>query len=231
MDLGNFASAGVLTGTEALIGKDGVVDLGGSLFDSLAALLSVNEEAPTAADLPLIGTLILQLDQGDLLEGNIASELLTGLSEVLDISEEELDTDTLLLAGNLLSLLDADNLNDDTLSAIGQLLADLDLDKVTDKDIPLVAELLYQLVSTIDLTDNLELVSELLAALNLESLTTETIPQVTELVVELVDADNTQLIDNLLNSLEDSGLINLDLLSDQPILGELLTGLLGSLIS
>ncbi|RBP25040.1 Ig-like domain-containing protein [Marinobacter pelagius] len=138
LDLGGLASVNVLSGTETLIGENGILNLGGALFDALSI---VTDQLPglgdgtgggvplDPADLPLIGTLIGFLDLGNLDGVGLSPELLSPLTDLLQLPSDSLTPDNLPLVGELLSLLPTD------------------LDSGALNDIPVLGDLISQLLS------------------------------------------------------------------------------------
>src|SRR5690554_7851894 len=92
VDLGGLASITVLDGFETFVGPNGVLNLGGALFDTLLALAPEeggNGGMPSPEDLPLIGQLIGLLDAGGFPDGGefgLADEFIERLQNLFDPS-------------------------------------------------------------------------------------------------------------------------------------------------
>ncbi|MCD1630704.1 hypothetical protein [Marinobacter shengliensis] len=108
VDLGGLASISVLDGFETFVGPNGVLNLGGALFDTLLALAPEDGGSggmPNPEDLPLIGELISLLDAGGFPDGGefgLADEFIERLQNLLDPANlAELPESLAGLFGNL----------------------------------------------------------------------------------------------------------------------------------
>lgn len=218
VDLGGLASLDVLSGTETFIGEDGVLNLGGSLFDMLLEMVPEPGGTPgdmpiDPEDLPLIGDL-LNMEDSPLDPARLGE-----LAEMLELPEGfEFDPETLPLIGDILSALPSDFPGEggetpglDDLPVLGDLvqlldpssLEELDGDQLT--SIPVLGDLVEQLLTLEEDGSNLD-----------------SLPLVGELTTLLDGGDLGG--DSPLGPLTD--LLNPDQLSDTSLLDDLL-GLLG----
>ncbi|KPP97777.1 MAG: Bacterial Ig-like domain [Marinobacter sp. HL-58] len=166
VDLGELATADVLSGTEQIIGDQGVLNLGGSLFDLLLERIpEPGQGAPggdlplSPEDLPLIGDL-LNMEGGSPLDPNQLGEL----SELLMLPDDfEFEPETVPLVGDILSALPSDFPGEfpdggaDQLPLIGDLVMLLDPSNLGDADggdpltsAPLLGDLVEQLLAFSD---------------------------------------------------------------------------------
>lgn len=215
VDLGSLATIGILSGTETLIGENGILNLGGTLFDTLLALLPLNLDPANPGSgllgldsLPLLGDLIAILDLGNLLGDDgagLSLGLINTLTSLLGLDQELLGNGNLPLLGNLLAILDLSNLGNG--------------------DLPLVGDLLNTILGNDGLLSNLPVAGQLLSTLNLNNLTEGDIPLVTGLLEILIGQDgvvaNLPLVGDLLNQL----LGTEGLLTNLPLVGDLLSAL------
>lgn len=166
VDLGELATADVLSGTEQIIGDQGVLNLGGSLFDLLLERIpEPGQGAPggdlplSPEDLPLIGDL-LNMEGGSPLDPNQLGEL----SELLMLPDDfAFEPETVPLVGDILSALPSDFPGEfpdggaDQLPLIGDLVMLLDPSNLSDADggdpltfAPLLGDLVEQLLAFSD---------------------------------------------------------------------------------
>lgn len=170
---GNLLSVGVLSGFETFVGPNGVLNLGGVLFDTLLELSPIGGgdggTPPNPEDLPLIGDLLMLLDAGDFLGGDgfdpnnlpIIGQLadLVNGGEGFDPSEipvlgallsaldpGDFDSGNLPLIGDLVDALNPETITDGDLPLIGDLISLLDPETITEGDIPVIGELFEQLL-------------------------------------------------------------------------------------
>ncbi|WP_417531679.1 Ig-like domain-containing protein [Marinobacter lipolyticus] len=213
VDLGGLASVDVLSGTQTFIGEDGVLNLGGSLFDLLLGMIPEPgaPEAPggdlplSPADLPLIGDLL------NLEDISLDPAQLENLAELLMPGEGfEFDPATLPLVGDILAALPDGFGGGDDLPIISDLILLLDpanLEGNPLTDIPVLGDLVEQLLAFNGGEDP------------------STLPLVGELTT-LLDPDSVLGEDSPLSPLAD--LLNPDQLGDATLLEDLL-GLLDPL--
>lgn len=151
---GDLVSVGVLSGTEEFIGPNGILNLGGTLFDTLLELSPIDfggGETPAPEDLPLIGDLLTLLDAGNFFEGDFDPANLPILGSLASLFEMDGDfaPEDIPVIGELLSLLNPETLTEGDIPVIGglidQLLA-LGQDSPL-QDLPLVGDLLGLLES------------------------------------------------------------------------------------
>ncbi len=234
VDLGGLASVSVLSGTEQLIGENGVLNLGGALFDTLLEMVpfDLGGDSPlNPDDLPLLGDLLSLLDMSNLDDLGLADTLFDALSG-LDLTEGDLP-----LVGDLLSLLDPDSL--EGIGAATALLEPVtDLLSLSDgmnpEDLPVVGELLSLLdpssLGELDgLTDLLEPLTSLLE-LPTDSLPLDDLPLIGEILSQLDPAnlgngDALAVVGEVLSLLDPANLGNTDALAGIPVLGDLITQL------
>lgn len=150
VDLGGLASITVLDGFETFVGPNGVLNLGGALFDTLLALAPEDGGSggmPNPEDLPLIGELISLLDAGGFPDGGefgLADEFIERLQNLFEM-DTPFEPEDLPLLGDLLTLLDPANFGDGDLPVIGDLIEQLMAlgDNQGDLDsLPLVGDLI-----------------------------------------------------------------------------------------
>ncbi|MBO6849540.1 MAG: Ig-like domain-containing protein [Marinobacter sp.] len=220
VDLGALASVDVLSGTQTFVGENGVLNLGGSLFDLLLEMIPAPGETPefpggelplSPEDLPLIGEL-LNLENNPLNPDSLGQ-----LTDLLMLPEDfEFDPATLPLIGDILAALPSDfpgELPDggaEALPLIGDLIMLLDPANLGDFDggeltsIPVLGDLVEELLALSEGGDpsSLPLIGEL---------------------TSLLDGGDLGG-DSPLAPLTD--LLNPEQLEDAPLLGDLL-GLLG----
>lgn len=214
LDLGGLASLDVLSGTETLIGEDGVLNLGGSLFDLLLGMVpEPGGDLPLdPADLPLIGEL-LSMEDSPLDPGRLGE-----LTDLLQLPEEfdfeNFDPEALPLIGEILSALPSDFPGDggvEDLPLLGDLIMLLDPSNLGEFDgepltsIPVLGDLVEQLLMLSD-----------------GGVDPGSLPLIGELTALLEGSDLGG--DSPLGPLAD--LLNPDQLSEVPLLGDLL-GVLG----
>lgn len=166
LDLGGLASLDVLSGTETFIGDDGVLNLGGSLFDMLLEMFpepglpgEPGGDMPIdPEDLPLIGELLKMEDSP--LDPDRLGELADLLQLPEDFDFEDFDPETLPLIGEILSALPSDFPGDgggeapelDELPLLGELISVLDPSNLGEFDgepltsIPVLGDLAEQLI-------------------------------------------------------------------------------------
>lgn len=234
VDLGGLAHVSVLGGTEQLIGENGILNLGGSLFDTLLELLpsELGEDGSLSPeDLPLLGDLVTLLDLGNL-QGLGLSDILMDALGSLSLTDGDLP-----LVGDLLSLLDpgssegiatatallepvtdllslSDGLNPEDLPVVGELLSLLDPSKLSELDG--LTDLLEPLTSLLQLPsdglalENLPLVGEILAQLDLTN---------------LGDGDPLAILGEVLSLLDPSNLTDGEALAGIPVVGDLVSEL------
>jgi len=207
VDLGGLASIGILAGTERLIGENGILNLGGALFDTLLGLAPNGDSSGLGlTQLPLVGDLLGILDLSGLLgadgEGGgvgLVGSLLDAVGDLLALPVgllSSLGLDQLPLVGDILGLLSPEALSGDDAAA----------------GLPLVGDLLTQLTG-------------LLSGLGLDQL-----PLVGDLLA-LLTGGNTggdAATDGLGGLLDLGGLTGA--LTSLPLVGDLLNGLLGGLL-
>ena len=130
VDLGGLASITVLDGFETFVGPNGVLNLGGALFDTLLELFPEDGGSggmPNPEDLPLIGELIGLLDAGGFPEGGefgLADTFIEGLQNLFEM-DTPFEPSDLPLLGDILTLLDPANFGEGDLPLIGDLIAQL----------------------------------------------------------------------------------------------------------
>ncbi|MEQ9544452.1 MAG: hypothetical protein RIK85_00410, partial [Marinobacter sp.] len=225
VDLGGLAEVDVLSGTQTFLGEDGVLNLGGSLFDLLLGMIPEPgaPEAPggdlplSPEDLPLLGDL-LSLDDFPLDPARLGE-----LAEMLELPGGdgfEFDPATLPLIGDILSALPSDFPGEfpgggaDQLPLLGDLIQLLDPSNLGDFDgepltsIPVLGDLVEQLLALSEGGDGVDPGS---------------FPLIGELTSLLEGGDLGG--DSPLAPLTD--LLNPDQLNDVPLLGDLL-GLFGA---
>lgn len=151
---GDLVSIGLLSGTEEFIGPNGILNLGGALFDTLLELSPIDfggGETPAPGDLPLIGDLLTLLDAGNFFEGGFDPANLPIIGSLASLFEMGGDfaPEDIPVIGELLSLLNPETLREGDIPVIGglidQLLA-LGQDSPL-QDLPLVGDLLGLLES------------------------------------------------------------------------------------
>ncbi|MCG2580079.1 MAG: Ig-like domain-containing protein [Marinobacter sp.] len=212
VDLGGLASVDVLSGTQTIVGEDGVLNLGGALFDLLLGMIpepgtgEPGGELPLSpADLPLIGELL------NLEDISLDPAQLENLAELLMPGEGfEFDPATLPLVGDILAALPDGFEGGDDLPIIADLILLLDpanLEGNPLTDIPVLGDLVDQLLAFNGGGDP------------------STLPLVGELTT-LLDPDSVLGEDSPLSPLAD--LLNPDQLGDATLLEDLL-GLLDPL--
>lgn len=232
VDLGGLAHVSVLGGTEQLIGENGVLNLGGSLFETLLLLLpsELGEGGSLSPeDLPLLGDLVTLLDLSNL-QGLGLSDILMDALGSLSLTDGDLP-----LVGDLLSLLDpgslegigaatallepvtellslSDGLNPADLPVVGELLSLLDPSELDEGELDTLAGLLEPLTSLLQLPsdglplDNLPLVGEILAQLDLTN---------------LGNGDPLAILGEVLSLLDPSNLTDNEALAGIPVIGDL----------
>ncbi|MDX1598775.1 MAG: hypothetical protein R3295_08950, partial [Marinobacter sp.] len=209
VDLGGLASVDVLSGTQTIVGEDGVLNLGGSLFDLLLGMIpepgtgEPGGELPLSpADLPLIGELL------NLEDISLDPAQLENLAELLMPGEGfEFDPATLPLVGDILAALPDGFEGGDDLPVIGDLIQLLDpanLEGNPLTDIPVLGDLVEQLLAFNGGEDpsNLPLVGELATLLDPDSLLGEDSPL--SPLADLLNPDflgDTSLLDPVLDPL------------------------------
>lgn len=153
VNLGGLASITVLDGFETFVGPNGVLNLGGALFDTLLELSPIgggNGGTPSREDLPLIGDLLTLLDAGNFFGGDGFDPsnlpIIGELSGLLNLGDEFGAGDIPVL-GTLLSALDPNNIGEGDLPLIGDLLSLLNPDTITNGDLPIIGDLFEQLLS------------------------------------------------------------------------------------
>lgn len=130
VDLGGLASITVIDGFETFVGPNGVLNLGGALFDTLLALAPEeggNGGMPSPEDLPLIGQLIGLLDAGGFPDGGefgLADEFIERLQNLFEM-DTPFEPEDLPLLGDLLTLLDPASFGEGDLPVIGDLIEEL----------------------------------------------------------------------------------------------------------
>jgi len=152
---GNLLSVGVLSGFETFVGPNGVLNLGGLLFDTLLELSPIGGGdggggMPSPEDLPLIGDLLMLLDAGDFFGGDGFDPnnlpIIGQLAELVN-GGEGFDPAEIPVLGALLSALDPSEFGSGDLPLIGDLLDLLNPETITDGDIPVIGDLFQQLLS------------------------------------------------------------------------------------
>ncbi|WP_342630776.1 Ig-like domain-containing protein [Marinobacter alkaliphilus] len=130
VNLGGLASITALDGFETFVGPNGVLNLGGALFDTLLALAPEDGGSggmPNPEDLPLIGELISLLDAGGFPDGGefgLADEFIERLQNLFEM-DTPFEPEDLPLLGDLLTLLDPANFGEGDLPVIGELIEQL----------------------------------------------------------------------------------------------------------
>lgn len=154
--LGGLLGLGTLSGTEQFIGENGVLNLGGALFDALLMLAPGEGDGGPAfdpADLPLIGELLSLVDSGGFGDIGAGASLLEPLADLFQLPDGgEFSPDQIPLLGPILSQLDPGKLGEGDLPIIGELLSALDPGQLGEganplESIPVLGDLISQLTS------------------------------------------------------------------------------------
>lgn len=220
VELGGLLDIGVLSGTQQFLGENGVLNLGGALFDALLMLAPGEGDAPAfdPADLPIIGDLLSLLDAGDFGDIGAGASFLDQLSDLFQLPEGGgFSPDQIPLLGPILSQLDPSKFGDGDIPVIGELLSALDPGQLGGdadalKGIPVLGEIIEQLTnlagngggSSTPGVDELPLLGDLLVLIQGGG-------------AGIPETDTP--IDQL------SGLLDPSKLQDLPLLGGLLSGL------
>ncbi|WP_336367042.1 Ig-like domain-containing protein [Marinobacter sp. C2H3] len=231
VDLGAFASVGVLSGTQTLVGEDGVLNLGGMLFDTLADMIPFDPSSASPDDLPLIGDLLTLLDMSNLPDSG------AGLSDAFNQA-----------LAQFFSLGDGfGGFDPATLPVLGDVIAMLDPSQLTSGDLPVIGQVLEEVTSRLDPSQlsgqDVPLIGDVLAALNPDNLNDANIPVIGDLVDQLMAAANgassgdVPLVSDLQALIDGAasgdnplnGLLDPTQLQDVPLLGDLFAGLGGLL--
>lgn len=150
---GNLLSIGVLEGFETFVGPNGVLNLGGALFDTLLELSPIGGGegggTPSPEDLPLIGDLLMLLDAGNFLGGDgFDPNNLPIISDLAGLINGggSFDPAEIPILGTLLSALPATPGEGD-IPLIGDVLDLLNPENITNGDLPIIGDLFEQLLA------------------------------------------------------------------------------------